>query len=57
MLFVNNLAQNGSEAQKQRWLPQAVDGSKLCGMCMSEPSARASKEVERHLGKLCRYVK
>eukprot|EP00434_Breviolum_minutum_P003637 symbB.v1.2.003202.t2/scaffold166.1/size289592/4 len=38
MLFVNNLAQNGNEAQKQRWLPGAVDGSKLCGMCMSEPS-------------------
>lgn len=38
MLFVNNLAQNGNEAQKQQWLPSAVDGSKLCGMCMSEPS-------------------
>eukprot|EP00913_Durusdinium_trenchii_P019837 g18646.t1 len=38
MLFVNNLAQNGNEAQKQRWLSSAVDGSKLCGMCMSEPS-------------------
>lgn len=38
MLFVNNLAQNGNEAQKQRWLPSSVDGSKLCGMCMSEPS-------------------
>lgn len=25
-------------AQKQRWLPSSVDGSKLCGMCMSEPS-------------------
>jgi len=38
MLFVNNLARNGSEAQKRQWLPAAVDGSKLCGMCMSEPS-------------------
>lgn len=38
MLFVNNLAQNGNEAQKQRWLPSSVDSSKLCGMCMSEPS-------------------
>lgn len=38
MLFVNNLAQNGNEAQKRQWLPSAVDGSKLCGMCMSEPS-------------------
>lgn len=38
MLFVNNLAQNGNEAQKQKWLPSAVDGSKVCGMCMSEPA-------------------
>merc|ERR1719451_175992 len=37
MLFVNNLCQNGTEAQKQKWLPSAVDGSKHCGMCMSEP--------------------
>jgi isovaleryl-CoA dehydrogenase len=39
MLFVNNLAQNGSEAQKQLWLPQVCDGSKVGGMCMSEPGA------------------
>lgn len=39
MLFVNNLAQNGSEAQKQRWLPAVCDGSKVGGMCMSEPGA------------------
>lgn len=38
MLFVNNLAQNGNEAQKQKWLPSASDGSKICGMCMSEPA-------------------
>eukprot|EP00933_Yihiella_yeosuensis_P039504 TRINITY_DN3355_c0_g1_i1.p1 TRINITY_DN3355_c0_g1~~TRINITY_DN3355_c0_g1_i1.p1 ORF type:complete len:454 (+),score=91.01 TRINITY_DN3355_c0_g1_i1:102-1463(+) len=38
MLFVNNLCQNGSEAQKMKYLPAAVDGSKICGMCMSEPS-------------------
>jgi len=38
MLFVNNLAQNGSELQKQQWLPKAVDGSMICGMCMSEPA-------------------
>merc|ERR1719476_313509 len=38
MLFVNNLAQNGSEAQKQRWLSSVCDGSKVGGMCMSEPS-------------------
>lgn len=39
MLFVNNLAQNGSEAQKRRWLPAVCDGSKVGGMCMSEPGA------------------
>jgi len=38
MLFVNNLAQNGTEAQKRQWLPKAVDGSLVCGMCMSEPN-------------------
>jgi len=38
MLFVNNLAQNGSEAQKQKWLPKVCDGSLIGGMCMSEPS-------------------
>lgn len=39
MLFVNNLAQNGSEAQKQAYLPGACDGSLIGGMCMSEPGA------------------
>ncbi|CAE8632603.1 unnamed protein product [Polarella glacialis] len=38
MLFVNNLNQNGNEAQKKLHLPSAVDGSKVCGMCMSEPA-------------------
>merc|ERR1719323_1734510 len=38
MLFVNNLARNGNEAQKKQWLPITSDGSKICGMCMSEPS-------------------
>ena len=37
MLFVNNLAQNGSHEQKKTFLPQACDGSKIGGMCMSEP--------------------
>lgn len=39
MLFVNNLARNGSEAQKNQFLPRACDGSLIGGMCMSEPSA------------------
>jgi len=38
MLFVNNLAQNGSHEQKSKWLPAACEGSKVGGMCMSEPS-------------------
>jgi len=38
MLFVNNLAQNGNEVQKQSVLPSFLDGSKFGGMCMSEPA-------------------
>jgi isovaleryl-CoA dehydrogenase len=37
-LFVNNLARNGTEEQKKRWLPVTCDGSKIGGMCMSEPA-------------------
>lgn len=39
MLFVNNLSVNGNEAQKAKYLPGACDGSKVGGMCMSEPGA------------------
>ena len=39
MLFANNLAQNGSDAQCQRFLPGASDGTLVGGMCMSEPGA------------------
>ena len=38
MLFVNNLAQNGSEEQKQKYLPRACSGEIIGGMCMSEPA-------------------
>lgn len=38
MLFVNNLAQNGNEELKKAFLPAVCDGSKVGGMCMSEPS-------------------
>jgi isovaleryl-CoA dehydrogenase len=38
MLFVNNLAQNGNEAQKLKYLPAVCEGKKIGGMCMSEPS-------------------
>jgi isovaleryl-CoA dehydrogenase len=38
MLFVNNLYQNASDAQRARYLPDACSGRKIGGMCMSEPS-------------------
>eukprot|EP00425_Heterocapsa_triquetra_P037690 CAMPEP_0195082908 /NCGR_PEP_ID=MMETSP0448-20130528/23960_1 /TAXON_ID=66468 /ORGANISM="Heterocapsa triquestra, Strain CCMP 448" /LENGTH=501 /DNA_ID=CAMNT_0040116053 /DNA_START=56 /DNA_END=1562 /DNA_ORIENTATION=+ len=38
MLFVNNLARNGNEAQKRKWLPAVCEGSAIGGMCMSEPA-------------------
>jgi len=37
MLFANNLARNGSHAQKARILPDCCTGAKIGGMCMSEP--------------------
>ena len=37
LLFVNNLAVNGSEAQRAAFLPPACSGASLCGMAMSEP--------------------
>lgn len=39
MLFVNNLARNGSHEQKMKYLPGSCDGSLIGGMCMSEPGA------------------
>mgnify|MGYP002145672715 CR=1 FL=1 len=39
LLFVNNLAINGSEAQRAKYLPDACSGAKIGGMCMSEPGA------------------
>ena len=39
MLFVNNLARNGTHAQKLKYLPTACDGSAIGGMGMSEPGA------------------
>jgi len=38
MLFVNNLSQNANEEIKKAFLPAVCDGSKVGGMCMSEPS-------------------
>lgn len=39
MLFVNNLAVNGNDEQRQRFLPGACTGELIGGMCMSEPNA------------------
>ncbi len=39
MLFANNLAQNGNDDQRSRYLPPACDGRAICGMAMSEPAA------------------
>ena len=39
LLFANNLAFNGSDAQRAKYLPAACDGRQVGGMCMSEPDA------------------
>mmetsp|Transcript_43636 Transcript_43636/g.100657 ORF Transcript_43636/g.100657 Transcript_43636/m.100657 type:complete len:457 (-) Transcript_43636:185-1555(-) len=52
LLFTNNLARNGNEAQKQKWLPGACDGSKVAGMCMSEPAVGTDVLGMKTLAKL-----
>jgi isovaleryl-CoA dehydrogenase len=39
MLFANNLARNGEEGQKRKYLPRACSGRLIGGMGMSEPAA------------------
>lgn len=39
LLFANNLAVNGNDAQRERYLPDACSGARIGGMCMSEPGA------------------
>ena len=39
MLFANNLAVNGDDSQRERFLPGACSGELVGGMCMSEPNA------------------
>jgi len=34
LLFVNNLARNGSHEQKREYLPRACSGELIGGMCM-----------------------
>ena len=38
VLFAQNVAVNGSAAQKARVLPKAASGDWVCGLCMTEPS-------------------
>ncbi|MAI80053.1 MAG: isovaleryl-CoA dehydrogenase [Deltaproteobacteria bacterium] len=39
ILFAHNLAINGSADQCARFLPDAMTGKTVCGMCMTEPGA------------------
>ena len=39
VLFVNNLFVNGNDEQKRRYLPEAIAGTKIGGMAMTEPGA------------------
>jgi len=39
VLFVNNLYRNASDAQRHRFLPAAISGEHIGGMCMTEPEA------------------
>lgn len=39
LLFVHNLAQNGSAQQKSKYIPSCVAGQKIAGMAMTEPEA------------------
>ena len=39
ILCVNNIQANGSEAQKQKYLPKLISGAWLGGMAMTEPGA------------------
>jgi isovaleryl-CoA dehydrogenase len=37
ILFAHNVAVSGSDDQRRRFLPKAISGEWLCGMCMTEP--------------------
>jgi|SRR5579871_1988475 len=52
MLCVNNIAQNGSDEQKQKYLPKLCTGEWLGAMAMSEPEVGTDV-----LGMKCRAVK
>src|SRR5450631_1310704 len=57
-LCVNQISRNGSEAQKQRYLPRLIDGTHVGALAMSEPGAgsdvvsmrtRADKKGDRYV--------
>ncbi len=39
ILFVNNLASNGNDAQKKKYLPKVISGEWLAGMAITEPGS------------------
>jgi isovaleryl-CoA dehydrogenase len=47
MLFVNNFFQNGSEAQRTRYLDRVISGEWIGGMGMSEPDAGTDVQALR----------
>lgn len=58
MLFVNNLATNGNDAQKKKYLPKVISGEWIGGMGMTEPgsgsdalamSTRAVKKGDKYI--------
>ena len=47
MLFVNNVFQNGSDEQRHRFLPGAISGEKVGGVCISEPESGTDVQAMR----------
>jgi isovaleryl-CoA dehydrogenase len=47
MLFVNNFFQNGSDAQRKRYLERVISGDWIGGMGMSEPDAGTDVQAMR----------
>ncbi len=39
LIMANMVAENGTEEQKQRWLPKMATGEKRGGICITEPNA------------------
>ena len=47
MLFVNNVFQNGSDEQRHRFLPGAISGEHVGGVCISEPESGTDVQAMR----------